>query len=83
MLLRAVSHRGLLPAILGGLWIALTAPAPARAQPVEPHGVLLINSYNLGYEWTDELTRGLRTGLESNSPPIEVSKLRTPASSAA
>ena len=46
--------------------------APASAQ-VEPRGVLLINSYNLGYEWTDELTRGVRAGLEGHGTPIDLS----------
>ncbi|MEO5822806.1 MAG: ATP-binding protein [Vicinamibacteraceae bacterium] len=62
-----------MPAILASLWIALAAPAPAGAQPVEPRGVLLINSYNLGYEWTDELTRGVRAGLEGRGTPIDLS----------
>ena len=73
MLLRAVSRCGLVPALLAVLWIAQGAPAPAQAQQVEPPGVLLINSYNLGYDWTDELTRGLRRGLEDARPPIELS----------
>ena len=72
MLLRAVSHRGLVPAILGVLWIALAAPAPAWPQ-APPRSVLLINSYNLGYEWTDELTRGVRAGLEGHGTPIDLS----------
>ena len=50
--------------------LAIAAPAWAQA---EPRGVLLINSYNLGYEWTDELTRGVRAGLEGHGPPIELS----------
>jgi signal transduction histidine kinase/CheY-like chemotaxis protein len=73
LLLRAVSRRGLVLAILAAPWIALDAAAPARAQDLAPRGVLLLNSYNLGYVWTDELTRGLRTGLEGDNPPVEVS----------
>ena len=61
-----------MPAILGVLWIALAAPAPAWPQ-AQPRGVLLINSYNLGYEWTDELTRGVRAGLEGHGTPIDLS----------
>ena len=72
MLLRTASCRGLVPAILGVLWIALAAPAPAWSQ-AHPRGVLLINAYNLGYEWTDELTRGIRAGLESHGTPIDLS----------
>jgi signal transduction histidine kinase/ActR/RegA family two-component response regulator len=72
LLLCAVSRRGLVPAILGVLWIALAAPAPARPQ-AQPHGVLLINAYNLGYEWTDELTRGVRAGLDGHGTPIDLS----------
>ena len=72
LLLRTASCRGLVPAILGVLWIALAAPAPAWSQ-AEPRGVLLINAYNLGYEWTDELTRGIRAGLEGYGTPIDLS----------
>ena len=72
LLLSAASCRGLVPAILGVLWIALAAPAPAWPQ-AEPRGVLLINAYNLGYEWTDELTRGVRAGLEGHDTPIDLS----------
>jgi signal transduction histidine kinase/ActR/RegA family two-component response regulator len=62
-------------AILGSLWIALAAPAPAGAQagPRVPRGVLLIHSYNIGYEWSDELTHGIRAGLEGHSTPIDLS----------
>jgi signal transduction histidine kinase/ActR/RegA family two-component response regulator len=72
LLLRATPRRGLAPAILFVLWTALAAPAPAWSQ-LEPRGVLLINSYNVGYEWTDELTRGVRAGLESHGVPIDLS----------
>ena len=72
LLLRTASCRGLVPAILGVLWIALVAPASAWSQ-AEPRGVLLINAYNLGYEWTDELTRGIRAGLEGHGTPIDLS----------
>jgi len=53
----------------------LALPAPAGAQRVQdaPRGVLMINSYNVGYEWTDELTRGVRTGLEAYERPTELS----------
>ena len=54
------------------LWIALAAPARAWPQAL-PRGVLLINSYNLGYEWTDELTRGVRAGLDGHGTPIDLS----------
>jgi signal transduction histidine kinase/ActR/RegA family two-component response regulator len=76
LLLRAVSARGYACAILGVLWIALAEAAPARAQtpaPPAPRGVLLIHSYNVGYEWTDELTRGVRAGLEGHGVPIDLS----------
>jgi two-component system cell cycle sensor histidine kinase/response regulator CckA len=33
----------------------------------------MINSYNLGYEWTDDLTRGVRAGLEGQGTPSELS----------
>ena len=49
---------------------------PARAQappPPAPRTVLLIHSYNVGYEWTDELTRGVRAGLEGHGAPIDLS----------
>jgi hypothetical protein len=62
----------LVPAILGSLWIALAAPAPASPQ-APPPGVLLINSYNRGYEWTDELTRGIRAGLEGHGTLVDLS----------
>ncbi len=76
MLLRAVSARGYANAILVVLWIALAEAVPARAQappPPAPRTVLLIHSYNVGYEWTDELTRGVRAGLEGHGAPIELS----------
>jgi signal transduction histidine kinase len=55
--------------------MALAAPAPAAAQRVQdaPRGVLLINSYNVGYEWTDELNRGVRAGLVGHGLPVELS----------
>jgi signal transduction histidine kinase/CheY-like chemotaxis protein len=62
----------LVAAILGVLWIALGAPAPAWPQ-AQPRRVLLINAYNLGYVWTDELTRGVRAGLEGQGTPIDLS----------
>jgi two-component system cell cycle sensor histidine kinase/response regulator CckA len=67
-----VSCRGSLAAILGALWIALAAPAPAWPQAA-PRGVLVIHSYNLGYGWTDELTRGIRAGLEKQTTPNDLS----------
>jgi signal transduction histidine kinase/ActR/RegA family two-component response regulator len=33
----------------------------------------MLNSYNLGYDWTDELTRGVRAGLEGHGMPVELS----------
>jgi signal transduction histidine kinase/CheY-like chemotaxis protein len=33
----------------------------------------LLNSYNLGYDWTDDLTRGVRAGLEGHGTPIDLS----------
>jgi signal transduction histidine kinase/CheY-like chemotaxis protein len=62
-----------MPAVLAVVGIAVGAPAPARAQRQAPPGVLMINSYNLGYEWTDELIRGVRAGLESHAAPAELS----------
>jgi signal transduction histidine kinase/CheY-like chemotaxis protein len=76
LLLRAASARGCASAILGVLWIALAEVVPARAQapaPAPPPGVLLIHSYNVGYEWTDELTRGVRAGLDGYGSPIDLS----------
>jgi signal transduction histidine kinase/ActR/RegA family two-component response regulator len=52
--------------------MALGGPAPAFAQG-DARGVLMLNSYNLGYTWSDELTRGVRVGLEASSRPIELS----------
>ena len=52
--------------------MALGGPAPAVAQG-DARGVLMLNSYNLGYPWSDELTRGVRIGLEASSLPIELS----------
>jgi hypothetical protein len=54
------------------LWVALGGSAPAFAQG-DARGVLMLNSYNLGYTWSDELTRGVRVGLEASSLPIELS----------
>ena len=51
----------------------LAGPAPVAAQQAAPRGVLVINSYNLGYEWSDELTRGIRAGLEGHGTPVELS----------
>ena len=50
----------------------LAAAVPARAQE-KPRGVLMINSYNVGYGWTDELTRGVRSGLERQGIPLDIS----------
>jgi signal transduction histidine kinase len=52
--------------------LAVTVPAWAQTEP-PPRGVLLINSYNLGYEWSDELTRGIRAGLEGQGTRVELS----------
>ena len=62
-------------AILGSLGIALAAPVPAGAQAAArvPRGVLLIHSYHIGYDWSDELTHGIRAGLEGQSTPIDLS----------
>jgi signal transduction histidine kinase len=73
LLLRAPSLRRLTPAVIAALWMALGTAAPAGAQAAAPRGVLLINSYNVGYEWTDDLTRGIRSGLEGHGGPIELS----------
>ena len=54
------------------LWMAVGGSAPAFAQG-DARGVLMLNSYNLGYTWSDELTRGVRVGLEASSLPIELS----------
>jgi hypothetical protein len=60
--------------VVVALWMALAGVAPAWGQgQTPPGGVLLINSYNLGYEWTDEVTRGIRAGLERHGPPAELS----------
>jgi signal transduction histidine kinase/ActR/RegA family two-component response regulator len=60
--------------VVVALWMALAGVAPAWGQgQAPPGGVLLINSYNLGYEWTDEVTRGIRVGLERHGPPAELS----------
>jgi len=50
----------------------LVAAVPSRAQG-EPRGVLMINSYNVGYEWTDELTRGVRSGLLRQGLSLDIS----------
>jgi two-component system cell cycle sensor histidine kinase/response regulator CckA len=52
--------------------MAVSGPAPAFAQS-DARGVLMLNSYNLGYTWSDELTRGVRVGLEASSLPIDLS----------
>jgi hypothetical protein len=63
----------LTPVVIALLWMTLAIVAPARAQAPQPRGVLMINSYNLGYEWSDDLTRGVRAGLEGHGVPIELS----------
>jgi hypothetical protein len=57
-----------------GLWLVHVHADEASAPPhTEPRGVLMINAYNLGYEWTDELIRGLRAGLDAHGAPIDLS----------
>jgi signal transduction histidine kinase len=70
--LRAPCPGRLTPAVIACLWMILVAAVPARTQGV-PRGVLMINSYNVGYGWTDELTRGVRTGLERQGIPLDIS----------
>ena len=62
----------LTPAVIACLWLILAAAAPARAQG-ETRGVLMINSYNVGYDWTDELTRGVRAGILRQGVPLDMS----------
>jgi two-component system cell cycle sensor histidine kinase/response regulator CckA len=33
----------------------------------------MLNSYNLGYEWTEELMRGVRAGLETHATQVDLS----------
>jgi hypothetical protein len=40
----------------------LAAINPAAAQ--QPRSILMLNSYRVGYPWTDETTRGLQAGLK-------------------
>jgi signal transduction histidine kinase/CheY-like chemotaxis protein len=78
LLPRDVSLGRLTPVVIASLWMMLAGPALAWSQPPQaprapqPRGVLLIHSYNLGYVWTDELTRGIRAGLEGHGTPIEL-----------
>ena len=73
-----VSRLSRVCAATGFLLLLAITPAAAQsaeraAAPAESRGVLMINAYNLGYEWTDELIRGLRTGLEAHGgPPIDL-----------
>ncbi len=84
MLPRVVSLGRLTPVVIASLWMMLAGLAPAGAQPPQPQppqpapapqprGVLLLHSYNLGYVWTDELTRGIRAGLDGHGVPVELS----------
>ena len=72
MLSRATPLRGLLVAVCALVALTVAIPVPGRAQQT-PRGVLMLNGYNLGYEWTDELIRGVRAGLELNAPTAELS----------
>ncbi len=80
-MLRASSFGRLFSAVIASLWMALGTAAPAQpqiqpqtqTQAAAPRGVLMINSYNVGYEWTDDLTRGVRAGLEGHGTPVELS----------
>jgi signal transduction histidine kinase/ActR/RegA family two-component response regulator len=77
--LRASLPGRLTRVVIASLWMTLAGPAPAWTQPpqpaqaAQPRGVLLINAYNVGYEWTDELTRGVRAGLEGHGGGIDLS----------
>jgi hypothetical protein len=57
--------------VVVAFWMALGGSAPAFA-PGDARGVLLLNSYNVGYAWSDELTRGVRVGLEASGLPIDL-----------
>jgi signal transduction histidine kinase/CheY-like chemotaxis protein len=80
LLLRASLPGRLTLVVLATLWMTLAGTAPAWSQaprqatsPTQPRTVLVINAYNLGYEWTDELTRGVRAGLEGYGGGIDLS----------
>lgn len=46
-------------------------PVPLFAAQVAPPDVLIINSYAPGYEWSDEMLRGLRAELAKSFPEFE------------
>jgi signal transduction histidine kinase/CheY-like chemotaxis protein len=55
-----------------GSLLLLLWSAPVAAQPHRAHNVLLLNSYHVGYAWSDELMRGVRAVLDSRSDPVEL-----------
>ncbi|HEY3441122.1 MAG TPA: ABC transporter substrate binding protein [Paludibaculum sp.] len=58
-------------AVLALCWLALACPGQDR--PVSGRKeILILNSYHAGYNWTDELNRGLRSVLEAQRFETEI-----------
>lgn len=69
------SRHNIVPAILMAVfvmtWVVLSAASPVQAAVSVPR-ILVLNSYNFGYDWWEEEMAGLRETLAQTYPRVEL-----------
>lgn len=56
--------------ILFGVWLQVSAPITVHAKDIKKTHVLVLNSYEKGFPWTDNIIKGIESVFKKKQPDV-------------